>query len=49
MEEKEKNKKQSVCLACGATSKEVVLLPCIRNEEEEHVCVHCLPALIHSS
>lgn len=37
------------CLACGATSKDVVLLKCERNGEEEYVCVHCLPALIHGA
>ncbi len=39
--------KTPVCLQCGATSSENVLIKCIRDEEDTWVCVSCLPILIH--
>lgn len=35
------------CFSCGASEKEVTLLPCRRNGESVWVCTRCLPALIH--
>ncbi|MBE0428456.1 MAG: hypothetical protein IBX61_01100 [Thermoleophilia bacterium] len=35
------------CLSCGSTSDHVVLLSCVRDSNQEYVCVRCLPMLIH--
>ena len=35
------------CLNCGATSDQNVLISCLRQGEQEWVCVSCLPILIH--
>lgn len=37
------------CMNCGATSDEKVLLPCEDKGEQKHVCVRCLPVLIHGA
>jgi len=35
------------CQECGMTSKERVLLVCEQDGKTTHVCVRCLPILIH--
>jgi len=35
------------CFVCGATDRERVCLACVHEGEEKHVCVRCLPVLIH--
>lgn len=37
------------CRVCGITSHERVLLVAEVHGEETHVCVRCLPQLIHGS
>ncbi len=37
------------CFVCGATEKERVYLPCVKDGEEKTVCVLCLPVLIHGA
>ncbi|GBE06809.1 hypothetical protein BMS3Abin10_02466 [bacterium BMS3Abin10] len=37
------------CLNCGATSDERVLFACVYQDEQLHVCVKCLPVLIHGA
>lgn len=38
---------QAKCLSCGNTSDKTVLLSCVKDDEQNWVCVHCLPMLIH--
>ncbi|MCL6105772.1 MAG: hypothetical protein M1309_00230 [Actinobacteria bacterium] len=38
---------QPVCMQCGATSNDNVLIQCLKNGDEDWVCVSCLPILIH--
>ncbi len=35
------------CVVCGTTSDQRVLLACESQGKEGHVCVRCLPRLIH--
>lgn len=35
------------CLNCGSSSENAVLLSCVREGENDYVCVKCLPMLIH--
>lgn len=37
------------CMECGSTSDGKVLIQCIKDGEEDWVCVHCLPILIHGA
>lgn len=37
----------ATCFVCGISDKERVLLPCLHEGKEKHVCVRCLPVLIH--
>jgi hypothetical protein len=37
------------CFVCGATDKDRVCLECIHEGERKHVCVRCLPVLIHGA
>jgi len=39
--------KPNSCFHCGTSSDERVLLKCEEKGEEKHVCVRCLPVLIH--
>ncbi len=39
--------KTPVCMQCGATSNDNVLIQCLKNGDEDWVCVSCLPILIH--
>lgn len=40
---------QNVCLVCGVTSDERVLINGEKNGEQVCVCVRCLPAMIHGA
>ncbi|MDI6784154.1 MAG: hypothetical protein QME64_08695 [bacterium] len=44
-----KDNEQHVCLVCGITSDQRVLLACEHNGKEDWVCVRCLPQLIHGA
>ncbi|MEL1135852.1 hypothetical protein AAC978_11765 [Desulfitobacterium sp. THU1] len=35
------------CDHCGTTSELTPVITYVHQGEEKHVCVHCLPALIH--
>lgn len=35
------------CSNCGTTSELTPVITYVHQGEEKHVCVHCLPALIH--
>lgn len=45
----ENSGKEEKCMECGATSNDKVLIQCIKQGEEDWVCVHCLPMLIHGA
>lgn len=35
------------CFNCGTDSKDATYIKCVHNGEDDHVCVRCLPVLIH--
>ncbi|MDD2565912.1 MAG: hypothetical protein PHZ26_04735 [Candidatus Gracilibacteria bacterium] len=39
--------KQNVCFMCGVNSHEKVLVKIEKEDEEKHLCVGCLPSVIH--
>jgi hypothetical protein len=35
------------CFNCGTSETSMTFLPCVHDGQAKHVCVRCLPQLIH--
>ena len=47
MEEVKKAIPELECANCGTTSELTPVLTYVHQGEEKHICMHCLPMLIH--
>lgn len=47
MEKESKKNIELECAHCGTSSELTPIMTYIYQDEEKHVCVHCLPMLIH--